>query len=157
MRKNFLICESAEEKASFKSIKDVMNHLEIQMNKDGMEKEIQTFLTSSVAQLFHATLNSSEGYCLKFNIPLGGVTNCFKKLNLVIESVDDAFRADWKYPKGTRMYSDSYYHMLLLLVYYGLKKNNMTMASNAMILMLIKLWNGKCLPFENKINSIVKY
>lgn len=48
--------------------------------------------------------------------------------------------------------SDSYYQILLLLLYYGLKSGNRALVNNSLLLILIKMWNGrrqKFFPFCN--------
>ncbi len=37
----------------------------------------------------------------------------------------------------------SYYHILMLLIYYGLKQNKEIFANHALLLMLLKIWNGR--------------
>lgn len=150
-KRNFLFEAVADNKKE--TIADVFSKIEMLFQSNPtIEREVQSQLTSIVSQLYHSTLSSSDGYCIKFSLPIVGVNSLFKKMNLVISDVELAFRNSWGYPKNTKMYSDSYYHILLLLITYGLKKSNQPLINNAMLLMLIKLWNGRrqeYLPFCN--------
>jgi len=100
MYKNYLF-ESIEEPVN---LKDLVNKLEI--NIKGKENEIFRHIATLVSQLYQAALQSTDGYCMKFHVPLGGISSLFKMLDLVVSTVEAAFRADWQYPKNTKMYSD---------------------------------------------------
>ena len=72
------------------------------------------------------------------------VKQLFGMLNLNPVDVEISYRNDWKYPSPTtKMYSDEFYHILMLLIYYGLKQNKDIFANHALLLMLLKIWNGR--------------
>lgn len=71
-----------------------------------VEREIQIQLSSIVSQLYHAALNSTDGYCYKFNLPIVSVQSIFKKIKISPTIVEEVFRKDWAYPKNAHMYSD---------------------------------------------------
>ena len=73
----------------------------------GLEIKIQTHIGSLVTQSYHSALNSEDGYCYKFNLPIVNVLQLFTILNLKETDVEEAFRKDWKYPhSAVKMYSD---------------------------------------------------
>ena len=41
------------------------------------------------------------------------------------------------------MYGDSYYHILLLIFYYGLRKGDPALKENTLLIILFKIWNGR--------------
>lgn len=117
-----------------------------------IERDVQIQMSSIVSQMYKSALDSSDGYCYKFALPLTPVHGFFKKMKLTPAMVEKAFRADWKYPPNAHMYSDSYYQILLVLLYYGLHHNNRAFVNNSLLLILIKMWNGrrqKFFPFCN--------
>ena len=155
--KNYLFLES--ELIRFDHIKDITSHIEtLFKNKPTLEREIQQMLIATVSQLYHASLNNNEGYCIKFQLPMSTVNSLYKKLGIVVNEVEEAFRRDWMYPKNAHMYSDSYYQVLLLIIYIGLMRSNKSLVNNAFLLILIKLWNGRrqeFLPYCNP--NIMRY
>jgi len=110
----------------------------------GLERKIQGELGKLVTQMYQHALSSSAGYCYKFVLPILNVMTFFKLLNLTPTQVEQAYRSDWKYPSAkTRMYADPFYHVLLLLVFHGLKTKQDVFVNHAMLLILSKLWNGR--------------
>ena len=71
-----------------------------------VEREIQIQMGSIVSQMYKSALESTEGYCYKFSLPLTAVHSFYKKLDLKPPTVEAAFRNDWKYPRNAHMYSD---------------------------------------------------
>lgn len=151
MARNYLLTESGN--LRFDSIKEIISDMETSIkNTPTLERDVQQLLTSSVSQLFHAALNNSDGYCIKFQLPIVAVNNLFRKFNLNVDEVEYAFRKDWGYPPKAHMYSDSYYQILLLVLSIGLRRNNRALVTNSLLIILIKLWNGRrseFLPYCN--------
>lgn len=97
---------ASEEKAP-SSTKDLQKRIEhLFKTEPAVEREIQGQLASIVSQLYHAALNSQDGYCYKFNLPIVAVQSIFKKIKTSPAQVEEIFRNEWKYPKNTHMYSD---------------------------------------------------
>lgn len=141
---NILIERATNNDNSLKTIRDVLNKITDAFKiEPNLEKDIQIHLGQIVSQLYRSALDNTEGYCYKFSLPLAAVQSIFKKLNIDPRKIEEAFRYDWKYPPKTHMYADSYYHILLLLILYGLKFNNRVFANNSLLLMLVKMWNGR--------------
>jgi len=88
-------------------------------------------------------MNSDEGYCFKFTLPTTSVMGLYTLLKLDQQVVGRAFQADWKFPNHAIMYNDPYYQILLLIVYYGIRRNDDQLINNALFLLLQKLWNGR--------------
>ena len=137
-----------------KTINDLLNRLEqLFKTQPELEREIQVLLITLIAQQNKAGAETKDGYCFKFPLPLTQVNGLFKKIKTSPITVEKIFREWWDYPKNTRMYSDSYYQILLLLMLYGIKNDKSVYVDNAFFLILVKLWNGRrqeFLPFCNK-------
>jgi hypothetical protein len=126
--------------------------------KKGAEDSIYSDLSKVIAQAYTQIMSSDEGFCFKFTIPMTIVMKFFDKLGLDEKVVNQAFAQEWGHPDNARMFNDPYYQILSLLIYWGLvnKKENLT--KNALVLILMKLWNGrkhKYLKFCDK--RVMKY
>lgn len=100
-------------------------------------------LSRMISATYTQAMNSDEGYCFKFTLLTTSVMNLFTLLSLDTKEVGKAFQTDWKFPSHAVMYNDPYYQILLLLVYYGIKKSDEQMINNALFLLLQKIWNGR--------------
>lgn len=109
----------------------------------GLKRSIYTELVRIISTAYTHHMTSDESYCFKFNLPMSAVSRLFKLCELTEKEVEDAFRADWKYPPKTKMYSDPYYHILLLLTVYGIKNKEKDIKENALLVALFKIWNGR--------------
>lgn len=143
----------------FVHIKDIISDVSEKFkNTPTLEKEIQQGLIAAVSQLYHASLNNTEGYCIKFQLPLSSVNGIYRKFKYTPGEIEPAFRNDWAYPKNAHMYSDSYYQMLLLIMYIGFMHNNKSLINNSLLLILIKLWNGRRQEFIPYCNpNVMRY
>lgn len=143
----------------FAHIKEIISDMKEQLKMDqNLERDVQRILMAAVSQLYHSSLNNTEGYCIKFQLPLSPVNSLYKKFKLTPAAVEVAFRNDWGYPMNTKMYSDAYYQALLLMITLGLQINNKAFVNNSLLLMLIKLWNGRRQEFIPYCNpSIMRY
>ena len=120
---------------------------------DQLDKSIQadpTLLTKLHGELsrmvsasYQQSMASDEGFCFKFTLPTTSVMGLFGLLKLDQAAVGRAFQADWKFPNHAVMYNDPYYQILLLVTYYGIRRNDDQMINNALFLLLQKLWNGR--------------
>lgn len=119
-----------------------------------LQKQISQMITS----IYHGSQNSSDGFCYKFSLPHAGVIGLLKIFNIDPHEMEIAFRKDWEYPPGTKMYSDPYYQSLLLFVTLGLVKNNKALAHHAELLVLTKIWNGRRQEFIPHCNiNVMRY
>lgn len=88
-------------------IKAVYQQLVAEFKNDPtLEKKAQQQLGSMVSQIYHAAMNTSDGYCYKFSLPIINVQNLFQLLKLDPVQVEADFRTAWGYPPKTKMYSD---------------------------------------------------
>lgn len=125
-------------------ISNLYDHIENEFNQNkNLISQISTLLSNLESKVARAAEISTKGYCSKFTLPSTQVSSLFKLLNLEKSDVSGAFKKDWGYPKTAKMHSDPYYHVLLLLVYWGIKKDNHYMMRNGLLLILIKIWNGR--------------
>lgn len=105
--------------------------------------KLHSELSRLISATYSQSMDSDEGYCYKFTLPTTAVMNLFPLLQLNPEIVRKAFQNDWKFPNNATMYNDSYYHILLLIVYYGIKHKDVQLINNALFLLLQKIWNGR--------------
>lgn len=125
-------------------VAEIYNQLEATLSSDrNLENRLFTELSRIVSAAYQQAMNSDEGYCFKFTLPITVVLKLYQLVKLDPSAVGQAFQADWKYPSHATMYNDPYYHILCLLIYYGLKKKNNLIAEHAFFILLMKLWNGR--------------
>lgn len=113
-----------------------------QLQDKQTETLIFTELTKMVSQAYTANMNSDESYCFKFNIPLSGVNNFYKILKLNPLEMGLNYKADWGNTL-TAMHKDPYYQILLLIIYHAIKNKKEQLANNALMILLLKIWNGR--------------
>jgi len=113
-----------------------------QLQDKQKETQIYTELAKMVSAAYTSNMASDESFCFKFNIPLTGVNNFYKILNLNPVEVGLNFKADWGNIL-TAMHKDSYYQILLLLVYHGIIQKKDAFAKNALMVLMLKIWNGR--------------
>lgn len=116
-----------------------------QLQDKQKETLIYTELAKMVSNAYSnnmTTLASDESFCFKFNLPLTGVNNFYKTLNLNPIEVGLTFKSDWGNVL-TEMHKDPYYQILLLLLYHGIIQKKEAFAKNALMVLLLKIWNGR--------------
>lgn len=159
MKNQFFFEKTNFEEKKPSTILDLFNRVDqLFKTEPNTAREIQVQLGTLVSQLYHAALNNSEGFCYKFGLPIVAVQSLYKKIKTSPAQVEEIFRQSWGYPKNTKMYSDPYYQILLLMLFYGLRTNNKGFVNSSLLLILIKLWNGRrqeFLPFCNP--NVMKY
>jgi hypothetical protein len=123
---------------------DVYNQLdkEIQSNPI-LRSKLHGELSRLVSSAYTQSMNSDEGYCFKFTLPITSVMNLYKLLNVDQAKLKDALQNDWNFPNHAVMYNDPYYHILILLIYYGIRNKDEQLVNNSLMLLLQKLWNGR--------------
>ena len=109
----------------------------------GLLSKLHTELSKIVSAAYNQSMNSDEGYCFKFTLPITAVTNLFSLLQIDPGETVKALATDWKFPAHAVMYNDPYYHILLLILYYGLKHKDDQLVNNALFILLQKIWNGR--------------
>lgn len=108
-----------------------------------LERSIQLELEKLVRMTYQDSITQKTGWCMLLKVPHLAVINLFKKLTLDEKTIKRMFLDQFNIPGDPFMWGNSYYHILLLLVLYGVKYGNDSMAKNAEILVLLKLWNGR--------------
>lgn len=134
------------------AIKEVYKDLEQSLSTTKQENYVFTTLSKIVSSAYTQMLSSDEGYCFKFSLPATTVNNLYKDLNLDQKKVSDAFMKDWG-PRLTSMHQDSYYQILLLIIYYSIMHNKKYLADNAFMVILMKIWNGRKRKFFKYCNK----
>jgi len=132
--------------------------IEPQLQDKKKEQLIYTELSRLVTAAYDQNIRSDEGFCFKFSLPQLSVGKLYTKLNLNPVETLYAFKSDWGQVL-TEMHKDKYYQILLLLVYHGIIKNNPPIASNALMLITMKIWNGRMDRFFPSFcnKNIMKY
>lgn len=113
-----------------------------QLQDKQKETAVYTELAKMVTNAYTSNMNSDESFCFKFNIPLTGVNNFYKMLNLNPVEVGLIYKADWGNVL-TAMHKDLYYQILLLLIYHGIIQKKEAFAKNALMVLMLKIWNGR--------------
>jgi len=112
-----------------------------------IERDIKFELEKLNRKIFQISITQNQGWCTTFKIPQLEISALSNKLNLTLDEIKHAFVSQWKIPVHNNptlfMYGNIYYHMLLLLILYGLRYDNETMSKSALTLFCCKLWNGR--------------
>lgn len=129
---------------------DIEQVLSIKRNED----YVFTNLARSISNAYTQMMTSDEGYCFKFSLPITVVNRFYRDLNLDQRDISNAFQKDWG-PTLTSMHKDSYYQILLLILYYAIKNDRRYLADNALMVILMKVWNGRKHKFFKFCNKKV--
>lgn len=108
-----------------------------------LERSVQLELEKLVRLTYQDSITQKIGWCMRLKVPHLAVLKIFKKLNFDEKTIKRMFLDRFNIPGDPFMWGNPYYHILLLLVLYGVKYGNESMAKNAQILILLKLWNGR--------------
>lgn len=126
-------------------IDDVLGKLQEYVNSIGGDKALTVSVENLVRKVrLDSVSEFNKGFCMRFNVPKNEILSIFDSAdNFGREEINAAFISQWEIPSGTHMYSDQYYHNLLLLIAYGMMNKNIKLTEAAQTLMMIKLWNGR--------------
>ena len=118
----------------------------------GSDPSLERALVIELAKIISAcnvnSMNSDEGFCYKFNLPMVQVGKLPKMMNITEKEIADAFSADWGADAmKNHMYKDIYYQTLLLIVLYGIKYDKPNLTQMALLIIMFKLWNGRKTTF----------
>lgn len=113
-----------------------------QLQDKKTETKIYIELTKIISNAYTSNMASDESFCFKFSLPISVVNNFYQTLNLDPLEVGLVFKRDWGNVLTT-MHKDSYYQILLLLMYYGIDQRKELFSKNALMVMLLKIWNGR--------------
>jgi hypothetical protein len=107
--------------------------------RDKISSDLQTVTHSAIQR----AAESDKGYCYIYPTPMHVAEELYETLSISKSMVTQAFQGAWGYPNGTKIIADPYYHVLLLLVNYGLRHNHRVLVKDAFFLILVNLWNGR--------------
>lgn len=140
------------------NVDKIYDHINTIISNDPkVEAKIFSELLKCISPAYDA-VSSDEGYCYKFNLPTNIVLNLFNILDLNPKEVENDLAEDWEVPPSAKMYRDSYYQILLCLIYYGILKNKKALIENCTLILFFKLWNGrKAKWFSYCDKNIMKY
>jgi hypothetical protein len=123
-----------------------------------LSNKVHLELSKLVSAAYSQSMTSDEGYCFKFTLPMTAVSNLITLLKIDEPTMKETFAKEWNFPAHAVMYNDPYYQVLLLLMYYGMKKNDTQLINNSFLILLLKLWNGrKYLYFKYCDKKIMNY
>jgi hypothetical protein len=130
---------------STRPIDDVLLKLQKYVDDNNKEKQFTVQLEKLVRKVrLDAVGEFNKGFCMKFNVPKNEIIGIFGEVDSFgNDEINAAFIKQWEIPGVTFMYSDQYYHNLLLLINHGIKGKNKQLTEAAQLLMMIKLWNGR--------------
>lgn len=141
------------------TIEELLQHIDAQVqNNPALFQNIKLELSKITRIVYADAITQNTGYCMTFKIPEMQVYELLNLLNLDKNTVKQTFIADWNVPSTSHMVTNVYYHTLLLLFAYGIRKKDETIQKNALTLILIKLWNGRRIKFIKYCNpDIMRY
>ena len=109
-----------------------------------LERNLVLELSKIVSTANMQAINSDEGYCFRFNLPIIPVGKLPKMMNITQQEIYKAFETDWKADAmKNNMYNNSYYQILLIIVVYGILYDKESIAKLALLIIMFKLWNGR--------------
>lgn len=140
-----------------KTIETIYKELESTLDSDDKLNEIINYLSLTINKIFASTSVVSKGkigYCMIFIMESDKIaSDLIKKLNINASELRTAFETSWGLPpdKEMVMYKNSFYHILLLLVAYSMRKSRLhpgvekyrTLGELALKLILMRIWNGR--------------
>ena len=106
------------------------------------ENKIFTDFTKTISGAYTEMMKKDDGYCFTFILPMTMVKNLITTLKTDENTLLKTFQADWGRTL-TQMHNDSYYQILLIVLYYALMNNKKYLADNTLMLILMKVWNGR--------------
>jgi len=128
-----------------------------QLKNKKIETYIYTEMTKMISAAYSNNTSSDESFCFKFNLPITLVNNFYKKLSINPSDLGNAIKSDWG-STLTAMHNDPYYQILLLFIYYGVTEKKEMFAQNALMILLLKIWNGRKSKFFKYCDKrIMKY
>lgn len=123
-----------------------------------LEKQLQLELSKAVRTVYSDAISNQQGYCMTLKAPENMVLALPTKMGMDINHIRNAFIQDWQVPETAYMYANPYYHVLLFLVLYGIRKRHADIHKNALILLLCKIWNGRKMHFIRHCNpDVMRY
>ena len=124
------------------AIKEVYNDLESNISTVQKENAIYTIFTKIISNAYTQLMQTDEGYCFKFTLPITAINKLYQDIGIDPIRVLNAYKKDWG-SVLTSMHKDSYYQILLLILYYAIQNNKQPLAENALTIILMKIWNGR--------------
>ena len=126
-------------------ITELYDKIRLNLHADpSSEHMLHIELARIVNSATNQSLDSDEGFCFKFNLPITQVMKLPKFFGVTKEEIHEAFKNSWPQDAmKNHMYRDPYYQILLIIVYYGILENKPQFSENATTIILVKLWNGR--------------
>ena len=138
---------------SKKPIDLLVDELEASMKAHpGLERTFKMELERLVRKVYADAITQHKGWCVSFKVPEREIFALMEKTTITADRIKDIFVAQWEVPASAYMVGNPFYHFLSLLILYGVRHRNESISKNAMIIMLVKLWNGrrvKLIPYCN--------
>lgn len=141
------------------NIEKLLQHIEQQFENDhNLLIKVTNKIKDIARNVYADAITQTTSYCMTFKIFESQVYELCNLVNLDKDTIKEAFIADWQVPRSAYMVCNPYYHILLLFVCVGLRKNNKDISDRALTLMLVKLWNGRRIKFIKFCNpDVMRY
>lgn len=125
-------------------IDDVLAKVEDYLDRNGVES-FAINLERLVRRVHHEILGKSDkGWCMRFSVPEKEVTILYDAFdNVTRDEIKAAFLQQWGVTAAMQMFGHIYYHNLCLSFLYGVRHNNDKIVTNALQLLLFRVWNGR--------------
>ena len=125
-------------------------------NDSSLLTKVQLELGKIARHVYADAISQNSGYCMTFKIFESQVLDLPTKFGISSDEVKTAFVNDWGVAHiDAYMVKNVYYHVLLLLFTLGLRKHNEQLQKDALMLILVKLWNGRRIKFIRYCNQDV--
>jgi len=130
-------------------LKDLTNHFKTNRNA---KQKLKVDLENIVRKVYVDSINQNKGYCISFKNVESDVLALYDSLGLDQPKVLDAYVKDWELPTNVYMARNPYYHILLTITTFALHQRYDKIATDAMTILLIKMWNGRKSKFIQYCN-----
>lgn len=129
-----------------KNIDDIYDKMLNDINANpALERQLQINLQTynHLVQMRYVQKHE-DGFCSKFVIPDRNIDTVFFDFpSLNNDEIKRAFITDWVVPESSNMHTNLYYHRMLLIALYAMKRNKDELGKYALSLVLFRIWNGR--------------
>src|SRR6056297_2649468 len=129
-----------------KPIDKVYYQLRDNFNNDPVLKQsIKTQLRTLVRNMYINSIESMQthGYCMVIRVQNEEILKMIDKCGLDVNTLKHAFVTQWQAPPDSYMAGNPFYHILILLILYGIRHDDTDFQENSATILLSRMWNGR--------------
>lgn len=121
-------------------------------------KALQTDLSKTLRSIYSQAISNPDGYCMTLKVPEHFVKSLPPRMGFTDDRIRNAFCEEWEVDKSAPMKANSYYHILTLLIGFGVRQNLPEIQKCCLAMLLCKIWNGRRMHFIQYCNpDIMRY